>query len=283
VELPSVEGNRRKAAVCCKLQPGFDVPEDDRQYQVNNFHIPALKKNVSASVCRRDEELYCVSCENAHSFSGTDPIVVILTDQNFTPMLPSGKKRCCVVLRLEDCYLSELPGVLKEFFGNRTRYLPEGSLLMYGSLSHLIARGPENYAEEAVKMGKVFSNMLHRSCSITHTVFLPLGGVGSPGIIRDMYDIDCWLKSGSVTSSFSLPATRSAVWEVFREENNIVEQPDIHHADRTLYMPESLTKAKRSAPFPPVWSCLTKSVQFHLKARKKSYTFYYKKLQIYMQ
>jgi hypothetical protein len=94
-------------------------------------------------------------------------------------------------------------------------------------------------------MGKVFSNMLHRSCSITHSIFLPLGGVGSPGIIRDMYDIDCWLKSGSVSSSFSLPATRSAVWEVFRDENIIVDQPEINHVDRTLYMPESSTESKK--------------------------------------
>jgi hypothetical protein len=240
VELPTVEGNRRKCATCVKIQPGFEINGDDRQHLVNNYHISALRKNVSASVARKEDELWCVSCNESHSFNNNDPVVVILTDQNFSPMVPATDKKCCVVLRLEDCLLSELPGVLKEFFGNRTRYLPEGSLLIFGSLSHLVSRGPENYAEEA----KVFSNMLDRSCSITHTVFLPLGGVESPGIIRDMYDVDCCLKSGSISSSFSLPATRNAVWRVFCEENG-EDQNLIEHCERTLFMPESLKESKK--------------------------------------
>jgi hypothetical protein len=195
-------------------------------------------------VGRKEDELWCVSCNESHSFNSNDPVVVILTDQNFSPMVPATDKKCCVVLRLEDCLLSELPGVLKEFFGNRTRYLPEGSLLIFGSLSHLVSRGPENYAEEAVKMAKVFSNMLDRSCSITHNVFLPLGGVESPGIIQDMYDVDCWLKSGSISSSFSLPATRDAVWRIFCEENG-GDQNLIDHCERTLFMPESLKESKK--------------------------------------
>jgi hypothetical protein len=52
--------------------------------------------------------------------------------------------------------LSEQPGILKEFFGARAGYLPEGSILFFGSLSHLALRGLENYSEEAVKMLKVF-------------------------------------------------------------------------------------------------------------------------------
>jgi hypothetical protein len=244
VELPTVEGNRRKSATCVKIQPGFELKGDDRQHRVYNYHIPALCKNVSASVARKEDELWCVSCNESHSFNNNDPVVVILTDQNFSPMVPATDKKCCVVLRLEDSLLSELPGVLKEFFGNRTRYLPEGSLLIFGSLSHLVSRGPENYAEEAVKMAKVFSNMLDRSCSITHTVFLPLGGVESPGIIRDMYDVDCWLKSGSISSSFSLPATRNAVWQIFCDENK-GDQNLIEYCERTLFLPESLRESKK--------------------------------------
>jgi hypothetical protein len=243
VELPLVDGNRRKSAQCCRLQPGFDIAGDDRQHSVTNFHIPSLKKNVSASVTRDKDDLHCVSCNSSHSFSGTEPVVVILTDQNFSPSLPAQNTQCCVILRLEDCLLSELPGVLKEFFGSRTRYLPEGSLLVFGSLSHLVARGPENYAEEAVKMAKVFTNMLHVSCSVTHNIFLPLGGVASPGIIRDMYDVDSWLRAGTVSSSLSLPKTRAAVWQTLCEENG--DSVTRSHAERTLYLPESLRESKK--------------------------------------
>jgi hypothetical protein len=44
VELPTVDGNRRKSAKCLRLPPGFNLKNDDRQHSVNNYHIPALKK-----------------------------------------------------------------------------------------------------------------------------------------------------------------------------------------------------------------------------------------------
>jgi hypothetical protein len=85
VELPTVEGNRRKSATCVKIQPGFELKGDDRQHLVNNYHIPTLRKIVSASVARKEDELWCVSCNESHSFNNNNPVVVILTDQNFSP------------------------------------------------------------------------------------------------------------------------------------------------------------------------------------------------------
>jgi hypothetical protein len=134
-----------------------------------------LKKNVSSSVSRWDEGIFCVSCDENHDFNVDKPFVVFITDQNFPPSLPAGETRCCVVLRLEDCLLSEQPGILKEFFGNRSGYLPEGSMLCFGSLSHLTMRGLETYADEVVKTFKVFSIRLSAGCIVAHTVLLPLG------------------------------------------------------------------------------------------------------------
>jgi hypothetical protein len=37
--------------------PGFDLPDDDRQHGVSNYHVPSLKKNVSSSVRRGRREL----------------------------------------------------------------------------------------------------------------------------------------------------------------------------------------------------------------------------------
>jgi hypothetical protein len=126
------------------------------------------------------------------------------------------KANCFVVIRLEDCLLSELPGVRKEFFGNRTGYLPEGSVLYFGSLSHLSLRGLETYTEEVVKMFKVFTNMLTGGCSVAHTVHFPLGGIRSEGLVRDMYNLDAWLRSGIVGSILSLPLTREKFWQIVR-------------------------------------------------------------------
>jgi hypothetical protein len=189
--------------------PGFDLPDDDRQYGVINFHVPSLKRNVSSTVRRGDEGVFCVTCGEEHSFNDNTPVVLFLTDQNFPPSLPSDEHRCVVIIRLEDCMLSELPGVLKEFFGNKSGYLPEGSALFFGSLSHLALRGIETYAEEVVKMYKVFLNMLTGGCSVAHVVHVPLGGVKSESLVRDMYDMDAWLRSGIVGSMLALPTTRS--------------------------------------------------------------------------
>jgi hypothetical protein len=242
-ELGTVDGNRRKLATCAKPLPGFELPNDDRQYGVKNFHIPTLRKNVSSSVSRGEGGLFCVTCESEHTFEGNEPICVIISDQNFPPSLPTNERRCCVVIRLEDCMLSEQPGLLKEFFGNRSGYLPEGSLLLFGSLSHLAARGLENYAEEVVRTFKSFANMLSRGCSVTHNVIVPLGGIDSEGLIRDLYDLDCWLRSGAVSTFLSLPNARAKLWTVVRDENN-----DLCGAvakERVLFLPESYTNSRK--------------------------------------
>jgi hypothetical protein len=44
VELPTPGRDRRKEAVCLRPRPGFDLKSDDRQYKVNNYHVPTLKK-----------------------------------------------------------------------------------------------------------------------------------------------------------------------------------------------------------------------------------------------
>jgi hypothetical protein len=56
-----------------------------------------------------------------------------------------------------------------------------------------VATGIENYTEECVKIKKVLSNMLSL-CTVTHVVFVPLGGVDGPGLFRDFYDLDVWLR-----------------------------------------------------------------------------------------
>jgi hypothetical protein len=215
-ELQTVDGNRRKQAVCVKPLAGFEIADDDRQYNMVNFHIPTLKKNVSASITKKESGIFCVTCNETHEFNGSDPVCVIICDQNFPPSLLSGENRCCVIIWLEDCMLNEQPGLLKEFFGNRSGYLPEGSLVLFGSISHISLRGIENYAEEVVKTFKIFSNMLTRGCSVSHMVFVPVGGIDSTGLVRDLYDLDCWLRSGAVSNYLSLPSSRATFWKVVR-------------------------------------------------------------------
>jgi hypothetical protein len=144
---------------------------------------------------------------------------------------------------LEDCLLSEQPAILKEFFGNRSGYLPEGSVLLFGSFSHLAMRGIETYAEEVVKNFKIFTNMLARGCTVAHTVHFPLGGTESESVIRDAYDLDAWLRSGVVGQMLSLPVSRECFWKVVVEDcgNTSVNNT----GERIYFLPESISNSRK--------------------------------------
>jgi hypothetical protein len=70
---------------------------------------------------------------------------------------------------------------------------------------------------------------------------VPLGGIKSAGLIRDLYDLDCWLTVNTGTNVPSLPAARTKLWEILNKTNTGTGI----HSDRTLFLPESLTSSNR--------------------------------------
>jgi hypothetical protein len=78
-------------------------------------------------------------------------------------------------------------------------------------------------------MKKVLTNMLPKSCTVTHVVFAAL--------IRDLYDLDSWLR-GTGHGGDSLPDSRAVFWKLSVDEQGGVSVPE-EHATRILYMPES--------------------------------------------
>jgi hypothetical protein len=106
-------------------------------------------------------------------------------------------------------------------------------------------RGLENYAEEAVKMLKVFSNMLKSGCSVAHAVLVPLGGILSAGLVRDLYDLDSWLRSGVVSNLMSLPASREALWRTLNLSNKVSASVQAANAERVMFMPENIKNSSR--------------------------------------
>jgi hypothetical protein len=69
---------------------------DTRQYSVQNYHVTGKKRNVSATILMQpigqDDPMGCLSCPTplsiAESLREGKPIVVILSDQTFPPVLP---------------------------------------------------------------------------------------------------------------------------------------------------------------------------------------------------
>jgi hypothetical protein len=111
-------------------------------------------------------------------------------------------------------------------------------MVMFGSLTHLAKRGLESYADECVKMKKVFTNMLPKSCIVTHVALLPLGGLVGAATVRDLYDLDSWLL-GAGGGDASLPAARAELWRAcLGDDVSILDEKT--NLTRVHFMPESI-------------------------------------------
>ncbi len=97
---------------------GFDVKGDTRQFVAKNFHGTTGGRNISTSL--DPEGLDCLVCDTRHnignSIEARTPVAVIISDQNFSPVLPTGDGKCVVVIRVEDGRLFELESVFKDIF-----------------------------------------------------------------------------------------------------------------------------------------------------------------------
>jgi hypothetical protein len=71
-------------------------------------------------------------------------MVVLFTDQNFVPSLPSSDNRCINIVRVENPSLDELLEIAIEILEHIT--VPDGSVLGFGSASHLSRVGTSLYA-----------------------------------------------------------------------------------------------------------------------------------------
>ena len=150
--------SRKLAAVSQGYHTGsFIVESDARHLQVQNFH--SLKDKLNVSMSFEPKGMICVSCNDSHAIlsdsSDSAPVCVVLADQNFSPFVPAGRgEKCLLVVRVEDGLLSDLECVFKDVFRNFCRplgYLPLGSVVLLGSISHLSLLGLSTYAEEYVR------------------------------------------------------------------------------------------------------------------------------------
>jgi hypothetical protein len=143
----------------------------------------------------------CTSCEVRHDllplrheryeWEGGRKLFII-SDQNMPPMLPSKKGMCPAVLRIDGGHLRELGTTFLTILG---RYaVPEGSVIMIGSLSHLMEEGRVGYAKalvtEQIRFCKAFKNTVH----VVPFVPPPLCGTNDPELMRAILDVAGWLE-----------------------------------------------------------------------------------------
>ncbi len=185
---------------------GFDVMDDTRQFSVQNYHLVGQRRNVSSTVLMPPiggpDPMGCLSCSDSHSLTeslskGT-PVVVVLSDQTFPPVLPPvGDGRCVVIMRVEDCELRELEDVFYDRFKNYSK--PHGvlppSVILVGSMAHLSQSGLNSYAPMLVETLTRIAGKMGPGITVMPYVPVPIGGGGSETLVRDMIDLDCWILS----------------------------------------------------------------------------------------
>jgi hypothetical protein len=90
--------------------------------------------------------MVCLSCKSEHPVISKKPSLVLMSDQNFVPTLSTSDGNCIQIVRLENASLAELYELAVEMFGDVT--FAEGSILMFGSVSHLSRYGTSMYPRD---------------------------------------------------------------------------------------------------------------------------------------
>ena len=103
--------------------------------------------------------MFCVTCTDKHVVLSrtSHPVCVVLSDHNFSLFVPAKRGESCamcmLMVRAEDGMLGDLEGIFRDVFRDHTRpmgALPQGSIVMVGSLNHLSLLGLTTYVEDLV-------------------------------------------------------------------------------------------------------------------------------------
>jgi hypothetical protein len=143
----------------------------------------------------------CLGCETGHKLlpkkrnkgqwtKGRK--LVILTDQNMPASLPSKDDLCPAIIRVENGLLCELGDLFFSLLKDFT--LPEGNVLLIGSLTHLMEEGLVGYAKKLGAEFRHFSKLFDYTVHVVPFLPPPLGGTNDPDLVSNSYHIMTWLE-----------------------------------------------------------------------------------------
>ncbi len=154
-------------------------------------------------IMQRDlqDDWSCISCDSAHPLLPLKSEknnwkdgrkLFFLTDQNFPPILPSTDELCPIIFRVEGGLLREIGVAFLNTLGDFT--IPEGSVIVIGSLSHLMEEGRDGYSKglvaEHIRFTKAFRNTIY----VVPFLPPPICGTNDPELLRAIMDISVWIE-----------------------------------------------------------------------------------------
>jgi hypothetical protein len=138
--------------------------------------------------------------------------------------------KCVVIIKTEDGLLSEIEQAFVDIFPEHVSpsgFLPRGSVVLVGSVSHLAARGIASYATDLVGIISSLGARAGKAVEIIPFVLVPLGGTGGKGNggIWDLLDLDAWIMASGLGPGVRLEGARWAFWEVVRGWGDLTDPP----------------------------------------------------------
>jgi hypothetical protein len=145
-------------------------------------------KEESITVSFDPSTLLCICCKTEHLlFRPNTSAIICFSDQNFVPTLPADNNNCISVVRVENASLKDLVDMSFEIF----EYLPEKTIVCYGSASHLYRVGASLYAQEWVECNSRISGKWR---SISAVPLIPIIREDCPGsLMRDLEQLATWI------------------------------------------------------------------------------------------
>jgi hypothetical protein len=92
-----------------------------------------------------------------------------------------------------------------------------GSVTLVGSMSHLAKNGLNFYAPILVETMTRLAGKVGPGVKVIPLLLVPVGGIGSETLIRDMMDLDSWIVSTGAGQAAGLPDSRDTFWRVVFE------------------------------------------------------------------
>ena len=132
---------------------------------------------------------------------------------------------CIAVLRVEDRKLSDLDTLFRDVFRSHVGpagRLPQGSVVMVGSVTHLSLSGLSCYTEELVRTIRSISVIAGSGTTVIPVNPILLGGITCQMLVHQLLSLDSWILSSQLSPNLSLPSTRNMVWEKIRDDNKDV-------------------------------------------------------------
>jgi hypothetical protein len=161
----------------------------------------------------------CTACPKSHSVleeggrgGGDGRPVVFVTDQNFPAVLPSAGGRCLAIMRMEQASMDDLADMVIKLAKNVS--IPETTVFVVGSLSHLSRVGTHGYAISCVNVRWRLSGAF-KGVKVVPFSPPPLGGCNDPELIRNMLDSCIWLAG---TPGYPLSVTQKVIVDMIMED-----------------------------------------------------------------